>query len=394
MPIVFSCQCGKEFNAKDDNAGKRARCPQCRREFVIPNRSVFGPIEPTTQAEPPPLPPNMPPVFAVPVSDAKIQHIQAEDASRPFYRDPIIVVGATIPTLILTVFFGYLFYEHRTKEFHRRVYALKLEVDDLVKSGQSRAALDKCDEVLSAIGDPAAADVKMRGYADVVSKTRDRLNDAVQAEKKREEADRQAKAEADRQAKAEADRLAAEAEAAPIPAKDMPEIAEVYIHFAVVQSLRSLSTVQDVKISGLTVQRLRDDPRKLSWLWRATMQVTVTVKPHNANLAPDKGSMTWVTVFRCTPDKQEWGECWRESTSFKTGKTSRINMPLCEFEPEFRRKVTSEWLRRFKYYKEFMEIPEQDQETRLEQVRSLKLDICEGYKISMDELPEILESTD
>ena len=135
MSIVFSCPCGKDFNAKIELAGKRALCPQCRREFVIPNQSVFGSIEPTALADPPEPTPNMPPVFAVPVSDATIRHIQPEDAPRPFYRDPIIVVGATIPTLILTAFFGYLYFEHRTKEYHRRVYALKLEADSLEKQG-------------------------------------------------------------------------------------------------------------------------------------------------------------------------------------------------------------------------------------------------------------------
>jgi hypothetical protein len=73
MSIVFSCRCGKDFNAKNDHAGKRARCPQCRREFVIPNQSVFGPIEPTIADEPLPLPSNMSPVFAAQISDTTLQ---------------------------------------------------------------------------------------------------------------------------------------------------------------------------------------------------------------------------------------------------------------------------------------------------------------------------------
>jgi hypothetical protein len=185
MSITAVCECGKKFEAKDEYEGRRAICPSCRREFVFQRHGipVFHEV-----IEPPPLPP----VRGADNHDEEPEPppAGAAEAGRPFWKDPIIIVGAVIPVTILAVFFGYLFYEHRTKEFHRRVYALKLEVDDLVKSGQSRAALDKCEEVLSAIGDPAAADVKMRGYADVVSKTRDRLNDAVQAEKKHEKSDR------------------------------------------------------------------------------------------------------------------------------------------------------------------------------------------------------------
>jgi hypothetical protein len=108
--------------------------------------------------------------------------------TRPFWKDPIVVVGAAVPTAILAVFFVYLYFEHTTKEFHRHIYELKLDVDNLVKSGQSLAALAKCDEVLIVIGDTTKNDDKMRGYADVVRKTKDRLSVTVVKEIAREEA--------------------------------------------------------------------------------------------------------------------------------------------------------------------------------------------------------------
>ncbi len=36
MPISFSCACGKAFRVKDEMAGKRARCPQCQGEVIVP----------------------------------------------------------------------------------------------------------------------------------------------------------------------------------------------------------------------------------------------------------------------------------------------------------------------------------------------------------------------
>lgn len=35
MPIVVSCECGKSFTARDEHAGKTARCPACQRSLTI-----------------------------------------------------------------------------------------------------------------------------------------------------------------------------------------------------------------------------------------------------------------------------------------------------------------------------------------------------------------------
>lgn len=36
MPIKVSCSCGQSFNAKDELAGKRVRCPKCKNPLQIP----------------------------------------------------------------------------------------------------------------------------------------------------------------------------------------------------------------------------------------------------------------------------------------------------------------------------------------------------------------------
>src|SRR5438034_10143985 len=37
MPISVTCTCGKRLKAKDEMAGKRARCPACGNSVLIPD---------------------------------------------------------------------------------------------------------------------------------------------------------------------------------------------------------------------------------------------------------------------------------------------------------------------------------------------------------------------
>jgi hypothetical protein len=175
MAIQAVCECGKKFQARDEYEGRRAICPACKREFIF--QAAGLPVFEEVPTSAPAIPPDQ--------VDDDDEHCQPEPkpedpAPRPFWKDPVVVIGAAVPLTILAVFFCYLYYEHRTREFHRRVYALKLETDDLVKSRQSRAALDKCEEILDLVGDSTTADVKMRGYADLARKTKDHLRLAVQ----------------------------------------------------------------------------------------------------------------------------------------------------------------------------------------------------------------------
>jgi prepilin-type processing-associated H-X9-DG protein len=42
VAINFRCECGKEFQTDDEDAGRRARCPACKRELVVPQpKPVF-----------------------------------------------------------------------------------------------------------------------------------------------------------------------------------------------------------------------------------------------------------------------------------------------------------------------------------------------------------------
>jgi hypothetical protein len=114
---------------------------------------------------------------------------------RPWWKDRIFVMSAAVPSTILAVYFVHLYRQHETKELFRQVYALKLEVDDLMKSNQPRAALNKCEEMLDMIGDPTTADPKMQGYAEIAKNTSEQLREEIHALFKQEEAVHRAESE-------------------------------------------------------------------------------------------------------------------------------------------------------------------------------------------------------
>jgi hypothetical protein len=44
VPIHVTCKCGKEFETSDENAGRRARCPACGNELIIPGSGGVGDV--------------------------------------------------------------------------------------------------------------------------------------------------------------------------------------------------------------------------------------------------------------------------------------------------------------------------------------------------------------
>ncbi len=51
MAILVQCQCGKQFQTPEENAGRRARCPACKSELIVPQVKPggiddFAPLEP------------------------------------------------------------------------------------------------------------------------------------------------------------------------------------------------------------------------------------------------------------------------------------------------------------------------------------------------------------
>jgi prepilin-type processing-associated H-X9-DG protein len=56
VAILFQCECGKEFQTGDEDAGRRARCPACKRELIVPQPKPVFDDELGTLHEPGPRP--------------------------------------------------------------------------------------------------------------------------------------------------------------------------------------------------------------------------------------------------------------------------------------------------------------------------------------------------
>ena len=80
MPIRFTCKCGKRFKVDEKFAGKRARCPNCHLEFVVPPAAA-APPEPAAKAAPAPPEPPPEPELEAPNPDQTAEFLaQAEEA--------------------------------------------------------------------------------------------------------------------------------------------------------------------------------------------------------------------------------------------------------------------------------------------------------------------------
>jgi len=44
VAIIVNCECGQTFETRDENAGRRAKCPVCGRELVVPSASKGAPV--------------------------------------------------------------------------------------------------------------------------------------------------------------------------------------------------------------------------------------------------------------------------------------------------------------------------------------------------------------
>ncbi len=194
MAISFTCECGKEFAAREELAGKTGICPACNRKFVVPGGALPPPpvVAPVEVALPPLSVQGATPNPDEPGTTAE------QEKPRAFWKDPIVAVGAAVPTAILVVFFTYLYLQHSAKAFRDRVHLLKAQADQLDRSSQYRSAFVKYEEVLTLSRAWRGGDRELRDDFVGARKSRDRLYAAVKRDLDREEKARRAKQEAER----------------------------------------------------------------------------------------------------------------------------------------------------------------------------------------------------
>ncbi len=138
MSIRVTClACGKVGKVDDSAAGKRIRCPGCGEAFLVG-------AAPLTEAVESPIPEPSP------------------SPRRPFYRDPVVLVGAMIPCLILGPFLGYLARERSRQAFAERIVILKADADRDAAAGRVVEAVRRYDEIhaLTADRDPLTPEAR------------------------------------------------------------------------------------------------------------------------------------------------------------------------------------------------------------------------------------------
>ena len=114
MPIEITCECGKRFRAKDEYAGRWGTCPACRREFMVPAPTDLGQVDiakPQDDGRGPPVTEVGLPIdlqISLSLTEHQTPKAVASQPGRPFSRDPVVVIGAAVPTTILMTFFGFL----------------------------------------------------------------------------------------------------------------------------------------------------------------------------------------------------------------------------------------------------------------------------------------------
>lgn len=137
MPIKVVCRCGKVFMAKDEHAGKKARCSACQEVVRIPLANVFVPSKPPEDS------------LGIRVDTEREKAPDATPRKR-FRFDPVVMIGALVPSMILAAFFGYLLREKGRIAFLERVHESKAKADQLVAANDLKAA---CTQYLAVIED-------------------------------------------------------------------------------------------------------------------------------------------------------------------------------------------------------------------------------------------------
>lgn len=132
MAITVVCSCGKRLKAPDDMMGRIVRCPACKTAVEVREEPGFEPLDPPFLV----IDTSEPPAPKVPVKTA-------------FWKDPVVLVGAAVPVLILVAFFGYLYHQRSEELFRERIAVRKADADALALQGKSRIAYRIYNEVVS-----------------------------------------------------------------------------------------------------------------------------------------------------------------------------------------------------------------------------------------------------
>ncbi len=301
------------------------------------------------------------------------------------------LAGAGVSCLLMMVFLGYLYVNHAEKAFEGRVTHLKIEADDLARSGESRTAVEKYDNLLAMIEQKRFGAGRYRRIVASATTSRNRLLAVVEAQKKpRLLGDKEASAKT--QADGEKGETTKPEEPIHLTDDEIPAAAEFFIQFTIIDVLRESVKAEEVTIQSIKINPSPVDERRIPWLWYAMADVEISFPPEKPGLAAKHMPIVWKSLFQYTPESKA-RECWREVTFTRAGSKARNHYDLSEWTPEFRSTVSEGWLRKFQEYDRDIAGDESlEQAKKLEALRDYKKDVARGLTITVEELDEILAS--
>ena len=216
MHLTVCCPyCGKIGSLPDGFNKSSAKCPGCHRLFTIaeasspqsgkPSSGRQGavpapPVEsggalPATKRRPPPHSPTP----SLPVSGSSavlpytandVHHEEsvfrpAPSPGRPFWKDPIVLIGTAVPTFILIAFFGYLHFQWSKEHLRQEIIRVKEQGDRYLAKSENDRAFERYDSLLRWVGNADPGDEQSRAALEIVRRTRDRLLPEVTAEQEK-----------------------------------------------------------------------------------------------------------------------------------------------------------------------------------------------------------------
>lgn len=188
MHLTVCCPyCGRTGSLPDGYNHSSVKCPGCHNRFTIAESSNPQSGEPLSGR------PGV--VFAPPVESRGVppetERQPAAGSRRPFWKDPVVFIGASIPTIILMTFFGYLHFQWSKEHLRQEIIRVKEQGDKYLAKRQNDHAFERYDSLLRWVGNSDPGDGQSRSALEIVRRTRDRLLPEVAA---REERRRQAEA--------------------------------------------------------------------------------------------------------------------------------------------------------------------------------------------------------
>jgi hypothetical protein len=106
----------------------------------------------------------------------------APGSRRPFWKDPVVLIGTSIPTIILIAFFGYLHFQWSKEHLRQEIIRVKGQGDKYLANKDIGRAFERYDSLLRWVGNSDPGDGQSQSALESVRRSRDRLLPEVAAD--------------------------------------------------------------------------------------------------------------------------------------------------------------------------------------------------------------------